>query len=76
MDIKKTNYPLKMGYTSKQIILKRENSYGWETLKEMFNVPSHQGNENQNYFESLILNLSEWSRLIKEITTHIGKDVG
>jgi hypothetical protein len=34
-------------------ILKRENSNDLETLKEVSNKPSHQGNQNQNYLEIL-----------------------
>jgi hypothetical protein len=32
-------------------ILNRGISNGWEALKEMFNILSHQGNANQNNFE-------------------------
>jgi hypothetical protein len=38
----------KMGYRSKQIILNRGISNVRETLKEMFNIFSHQKNANQN----------------------------
>jgi hypothetical protein len=41
-------------------ILNKEISNGREELKEMFNILTHQGNENQNNSEILILHLSEW----------------
>ena len=37
-----------MGYRAKQRILNRGISNGGETLKEMLNVLSHQGETNQN----------------------------
>lgn len=40
-----------MGYRSIQCIFKRGNKNERETLKEMFNVLSHQENENQGQFE-------------------------
>ena len=41
--------------------------------KEIFNILSHQGNANQNYFG--ILYLSEWLRSITQVTAHAGEDV-
>ena len=38
-----------MRYRTKQRVLK--NASAGETLKEMFNNLSHQGNANENYFE-------------------------
>lgn len=35
---------LKMGYRSKQRLLKRASPDGWKTLKEMLNIISHYGN--------------------------------
>jgi hypothetical protein len=37
-----------MWYKSKPRILDRGISKGWEVLKEMFSILSHQGNANQN----------------------------
>jgi hypothetical protein len=37
-----------MGYGAKRIILNREISNAQETIKEISNVLSHQGNANQN----------------------------
>jgi hypothetical protein len=48
-----------MGYSSKQRILYRGNSNGWETLKRNVNILSHQGHTNQNQFEIYMLQLSE-----------------
>jgi hypothetical protein len=48
-----------MGYRSKLRILKRGSTSGRETLEEMFNTLGHQGNANQNYFESFNLHPSE-----------------
>jgi hypothetical protein len=36
-----------MRYKSEQRILNRGNASGYETLKEMFNILSHQENTNQ-----------------------------
>jgi hypothetical protein len=51
---------LKMGNRSKQRILNRGISNGWETLKEMFIILSHHRNANQNYCGAQ--KLSEWLR--------------
>ena len=40
-----------MGHSTKQRILNKGISNGWEALKEMFKVLSHQGNTNQNNSE-------------------------
>ena len=40
-----------MGYRSKQRILNRRISNGWDTLKKLFNILSHQGNANQNNWD-------------------------
>lgn len=40
-----------MEHKSKQKNLKGGNSNGQGTLKELFNILSHQGNINQNNFE-------------------------
>jgi hypothetical protein len=45
-----------MEYTDKQRILNRGISNGQETLKQMFNILSHQGNANQNNPEILPYN--------------------
>jgi hypothetical protein len=37
-----------MGYRAKQRIYNRKNSNGQKSLKEMFNILSHQGNTNKN----------------------------
>jgi hypothetical protein len=37
-----------MGYRAKQKILNKGISNGWEELKEIFNVLSHQENANQD----------------------------
>jgi hypothetical protein len=37
-----------MGYRTKQGILNRVITNGQEALKEVFNILSHRGNENQN----------------------------
>jgi hypothetical protein len=37
-----------MGHRAKQKILSRRISNGLETLKEIFNILSYQGNSNQN----------------------------
>ena len=50
LDSKKMNNPIKNGVQI-ETDLKRGNLNGCETLKEMFNILSHQGNANQNYFE-------------------------
>jgi hypothetical protein len=42
-----------MEYSAQQRILNREIASDPEILKEMFNVLSHQGNENQNKFDIL-----------------------
>lgn len=42
-----------MGYKLKQDSHKKKkerNTNGWEALKEMSNIPSHQGNTNKNHF--------------------------
>jgi hypothetical protein len=41
-----------------------------ETFKEMFNIFSHQGNENPNYFEIFILYQSGWPKSIIQKTAH------
>lgn len=41
----------------------------------MFNILSHKGNTNKNYFEILLLE-SEWPRLIKQMTVHAGQSAG
>ena len=56
----------------------RGNSNGQETLKEMFNILSHQGNANQNYFEISFYNIlhhSEWLRSTEQMTAHAVEDV-
>ena len=57
-----------MEYRSKQRILDKGISDGWEMFKEMFSVLSHHGNMNQNNPDS-ILQLSEWIRPI-QVTGH------
>jgi hypothetical protein len=57
-------------YKSKQKILKRWNSNGKET-KEVFNILSQQGNENQNYF-GISFYMSHNPRSIKQMTAHAG----
>ena len=42
-----------MGYRTKQRILSKGIPNTQEAFKEMLNVLSHQGNENQNYSEIL-----------------------
>jgi len=49
VNIKNTIPRFKMGYRYKHKILKRGNTNG--SFKEMFGVPTRQGNVNQNYFE-------------------------
>ena len=43
-----------MWYRSNQRILTRRISNDYKTLKEMFNIISHQGNMNQNDSESIL----------------------
>jgi len=49
--MKKPNNPILKWYRSKQGISHSGSSNGLETLKEKFDILSHQGNANQNYFE-------------------------
>ena len=68
------NNLMKRGYRAKQ----RGNPNSWETLKEMFNILSHQGNANQNYFEISFYNIlhhSEWLRSTEQMTAHAVEDV-
>jgi hypothetical protein len=59
---------------SKQRILNRGISYGWETLKEIFNILSNQGNANQN--DSEIPSYTCQNSKIKDTSdTHAVKDV-
>jgi hypothetical protein len=51
-----------MEYRAKQRIIIKEISNGQEALKERVNIPSHQGNANQNDSDS-ILPPPEWLRL-------------
>ena len=50
---------------SKQRILKRGNSNGWETLNGMFNILSHQGNANENNFERFHVTCIKMSKVNK-----------
>lgn len=43
------------------------------TLKK-FNIFSHQGNKNEHYLEIHLSHLSEWLRLITQVTAHSGED--
>jgi hypothetical protein len=51
LDIEKQNLLFQVGYRSIERIINIRISNGWKTLKEMFNILSHQGNANQNYFD-------------------------
>ena len=52
LHIKILNNPvLKMGYKTNQRILNKRIACCQKTLKEMFNILSHQGNENKNNSE-------------------------
>jgi len=44
------NLILKFGIDPNRIV-KQESTNGSDTLKEAFNILTHQNNENQNYFE-------------------------
>ena len=48
LDTFKPRSKLNMGYRSEQKILNRGISNIWEEFKEMFNILSHQENENEN----------------------------
>ena len=48
LDIKLPTNPIKNGVWSKQRILSRRITNGKKTLKKLLNIPSHQGNANQN----------------------------
>jgi hypothetical protein len=41
----------------------------------MFNILSHQGNKNQNYFEILSQHLTKWLISTTQMTAHAGEDV-
>lgn len=56
------------------IILNGEISNDWGPHKEISNILSHQGNENQ-YFWISYLHLSKWLRPITKVTAYVGKDV-
>jgi hypothetical protein len=48
---KPTNIPATNGATDLNRIINTGNLNGWETLKETFNILSHQGTTDQNYLE-------------------------
>lgn len=49
LDYNKPNNPiLKLGTELKREFSTKESRIIWESLKEVFNIPSHQKNENQN----------------------------
>lgn len=66
MNIKKTNKWIKMGYRSKERILKRGNANGWKTLKEMCNIGICKSKVPWN---SLLFQ-SECLRSIRQMTAH------
>ena len=51
LDINKPNNPIKKWGANLNRILNRGVSNGLATLKEVFNILSHLGTTNQNYFE-------------------------
>lgn len=60
----------------KQIILNKENSSSWETLRAMFITLSYHENKNQNYVEiSSGIYQSKWLRSTTQMTAHDDKDV-
>ena len=70
LGIKIPNNPiLKMGHRTKQRILNRRNSNGPKTLKEMSKTFSHQGNANQNNYQS------EWLKSKPPMIAYAGENV-
>lgn len=65
---------VRMGNRYKQTIVKREIWREWETLKEMFNSFSHQGNANNTTLRIQHI-LSQWLRSIKWVIADAGEDM-